>query len=82
MCGSANDFLVDHAGSFRQKAATTERYEIEGASIERYLFAMEWLQENKCNITPAIDAYVSVIGLFPAATDREQFLARLALLRK
>ena len=82
LCKSANDFLVEHAASFRQKAATTDRYEIEGAAIERYLFAMEWLDTSKCDIAPAIDAYVGVVGLFPAAADREQFLARLALLRK
>ena len=82
LCKSANDFLVNHAESFRQKAATTARYEIEGSAIEKYLFAMQWLHENRCNIGPAIDAYADVVALYPAAPDREQFLARLAELRK
>jgi hypothetical protein len=81
LCRSANDFLVQHAESFRSRAATTARYEIEGASIERYLFAMQWLAANGCEVGPAADAYGDVVRLYPAAPDREQFLARLASFR-
>ncbi|MEO8576255.1 MAG: hypothetical protein ABI556_06140 [Gemmatimonadales bacterium] len=82
LCRSTNDFLANHAESFRGKAATTERYEIEGSAIEKYLFAMEWLTSNRCDITRAIDAYDGVVRLYPAAPDREQFLARLAAMRQ
>lgn len=82
LCRSANDFLMSHAESFRSKAPTTERYEIEGAAIEKYLFAMQWLAGNGCNIDRSIDRYEAVVKLFPVAADREQFLARLASLRR
>jgi hypothetical protein len=81
LCDTANDFLAAHAESFRDRAATTSRYEIEGASIERYLFATHWLASNGCNVSRAIDVTESVVRLFPADPAREQFLARLASLR-
>ena len=82
LCRSANEFLMEHAESFRGKAATTARYEIEGSAIEKYLFAMQWLSANRCDIGPALDRYDGIVRLFPAGSDREQFLTRLSLLRQ
>ena len=82
LCRSANDLLASHAESFRAKAATTARYEIEGSAIERYLFAMQWLAGNRCDIERALAAYDGVVRLFPGSPDREQFLTRLASLRE
>ncbi|MBA2707065.1 MAG: hypothetical protein H0U59_04585 [Gemmatimonadaceae bacterium] len=81
LCRSAGEFLVDHAESFRGKAADTARYEIESQSIERYHFAMQWLATNKCDLMRAIDAYDNVVRLFPTAPDLARFLASLASFR-
>ena len=81
LCRTANEFLVAHAESYRAKAATTARYEIEGASLEQYLFGMQWLASHGCDVCLAIDATDAVVRLYPTAPAREQFLARLASMR-
>ncbi|MEO8635707.1 MAG: hypothetical protein ABI587_10570 [Gemmatimonadales bacterium] len=82
LCATTREFLVAHAESFRAKAPLTARYEIEGSAIETYLFAMQWLGAHDCDLTTAVDSYDSVVRLFPASADREQFLSRLASLRR
>ena len=77
---SAKEFLIDHAESFRDRAAPTTRYEVEAQSIERYFLSMQWLATNQCDLVSAVNTYDRVVRLFPAAPDREQFLARLAQL--
>jgi hypothetical protein len=82
LCRASDDFLVAHAESFRGKAATTTRYEIESASLERYLFAMQWLATNGCDLARSIAATDAVVRLYPADPSREQFLTRLAAMRR
>lgn len=82
LCRSSNEFLVAHAQSFRPKAATMARYEIESSALERYLFAMQWLAAQQCNLTPTIDAYEDVVRRFPDSPERSAFLNALKGLRR
>jgi hypothetical protein len=81
LCEQSRIFLLAHAESFRARAAVTSRYAIEAESVERYLFAMQWLASQGCDLSAVIDHYETVVRSFPPAPDREQFLARLATLR-
>lgn len=77
LCELSADLLLTQATHWRTTLEHPPAYEVRSGAIEQYLAAMQWLKLHKCPLNEPIAAFTTKVRGYPAATDRERFLAAL-----
>lgn len=79
-CAAASGFLVRNAEAHRP-SATDDAYWKVSERFQPFLNDMRWLVDKRCDLEAAIAAIETTLRAYPAAADRDKFLAAVARVR-
>ncbi|MEO8202154.1 MAG: hypothetical protein ABI679_16605 [Gemmatimonadota bacterium] len=80
-CELAARHLQKEAESWRTTVPNPPEYKVSVGQMEKYLPAMRWLVEHRCDIDAALVTTETTVRIYPISPERENFLAAVARLR-